>query len=132
MLCHNIHIYSSPPMHSSSMRLSQYVCFVWLRLFILLTYFLHQKQSLQRLGRGLILCKCMQITVTQNSIRISSMQIMFAKQPYWKSPHFPAPSHPTHPSTFFLIQTPPPSLPRQHRSMLLLLSFSHLPPFNLP
>ena len=71
----------------------------------LLTYFLHQKRSLQRFGRGLILCKFMQITVSQNSIGIGSMQIVFAKQPYWKSPQFPTPSHPTHPLTLFFFQS---------------------------
>lgn len=40
------------------------------------------------IGKGLILCKCMQITVTQNSIHNRSMQIMFAKQAYWKDPYF--------------------------------------------
>lgn len=105
---HYSHTHGSPthPALSSSTHLCQYVCFVWMRQFILLTYFLHQKQSLQQLGKGLILCKCMQITVTQNSIRIGSMQIVFAKQAYWKGLHFPAPSHSTHPSALLPKRTP--------------------------
>lgn len=79
------------PMLSSSVHLCQYICIVWRPRFILLTYFLHQKQSLWQLGEGLILCKCMQISVTQNSIHIGPMQIMFAKQAYWKGPVFPSP-----------------------------------------
>lgn len=110
------------------MRLCQYVCFVWMRQFILLTYFLHQKQSLRRLGRGLILCKCMQITVTQNSIRIGSMQMMFAKQAYWKGPHFPTPSHLTQPSVLFPIQPARTPFPRQHCPMLLFYHFPFCPP----
>lgn len=115
-------------MHSSSMRLCQYVCFVWMRQFILLTYFLHQKQSLRQLGRGLILCKCMQITVTQNSIRIGSMQMMFAKQAYWKGLHFPAPSHPTHPSSQSILLTLSSSLP----PLPLCFFFSIISPFGPP
>lgn len=77
------------------------------------------------IGKGLILCKCMQITVTQNSIHNRSMQMMFAKQAYWKDPYFPSPtSHPSHPSAL---------LPNPSCSALSLLQkwpcafFSHFP-----
>lgn len=99
-------MFSHTHLDSSSLCLCQYVCFVWTLQFILLTYSLHQKQSLQRLRNGLILCKCMQITVSQNSIRIGSMQIVFAKQPYCRNLQFPTPSHPTHLSVRLLVQTP--------------------------
>ena len=129
------HTHSSPthPALSSSTHLCQYVCFVWMRQFILLTYFLHQKQSLQQLGKGLILCKCMQITVTQNSIRIGSMQIVFAKQAYWKGLHFPAPSHSTHPSALLPIHPPHPPLPPlalPYASLLIISPFAP-PPVSL-
>lgn len=121
------HIY---PMLSSSMHLCQYICFVWRPQFILLTYFLHQKQSLWQLGKGLILCKYMQITVTHNSIQIGTMQMMFAKQAYWKGPYFPAPSHPTHPST----PLPIPSSSLSHPPLALPYAFAFLKKkkFHLP
>lgn len=61
------------------------ICCVCLLLFtstysVFVYLFLHQKQLLQRWGKALIVCKYMKITVTHNSVRISPMQIMFAKQ----------------------------------------------------
>lgn len=94
---------------SASVHLCQYVC-LGMHRFILLTYFLHQKQSSQRLGKGLILCKYMQMTVTQNSILIGCMQMMFAKHAYRKGISRP-PLISNQPTTPFTFQTPHSPLP---------------------
>lgn len=120
------------PMFSSSMHLCQYICIVWRPRFNLLTYFLHQKQSLWQLGKGLILCKCMQISVTQNSIHISSMQIMFAKQAYWKGPYFPAPSHSNHPSAPLPNPSSPSPLELPYAFAVFFNHFPFAPLFSLP
>lgn len=73
----------------TSTHLCPYICFVWRPRVHFVDLFSALETISLAIGKGLILCKCMQITVTQNSIHNHSMQMMFAKQTYWKDQYFP-------------------------------------------